>query len=206
MTGERLDIQLWEVPSLQVGPLVTRDAVVGSWDALDNFGLDGIISLNEFREQPFTIDFKAGTITFESASSLARRRLAGNATPVLLDDLRSRALTAFAAFSCDEVGQCELDTGTQATRANVRYLAALGIDSSDASVTRRSFKSVTGAMENQYVATVPRIALGDAPGINVTDSKVTFSGIIYDCVIGTSFWQGRVLTFDIAGRELIVGR
>ena len=205
MTGERLDIQLWEVPSLQVGPLVTTDAIVGSWDALDNFGLDGIISLNEFREQPFTIDFKAGTITFESASSLARRRLAGNATPLLLDDLRGRALTAFAAFSFgDEAGQCELDTGTQATRANIRFLAALGIDSSDARVTKRSFKAVTGAMENQYVATVPRVALAAAPGIDVVNTQVTFSDIIYDCVIGTSFWQGRVLTFDIAGRELIV--
>lgn len=207
MTGERLDIQLWEVPKLQVGPLITTAAVVGSWDALDSFGLDGIISLHEFREQPFTIDFKSGTVTFESASSLARRRAAGRVSPLLLDDLRGRALTAFAAFRFgDEVGQCELDTGTQATRANIRFLAALGIDSADASVTKRSFKSVTGAMENQYVATVPRVALADAPSIDVIDSKVTFSDIIYDCVIGTSFWRGRVLTFDIVGRELIVSR
>lgn len=207
MTGERLDIQLWEVPKLRVGPLITTAAVVGSWDALDSFGLDGIISLHEFREQPFTIDFKSGTVTFESPSSLARRRAAGRVSPLLLDDLRGRALTAFAAFRFgDEVGQCELDTGTQATRANIRFLAALGIDSSDASVTQRSFKSVTGAMENQYVATVPRIALADAPSIDVIDSKVTFSDIIYDCVVGTSFWQGRVLTFDIVGRELIVSR
>jgi hypothetical protein len=205
MTGERLDIQLWVVPSLRVGPLATADAVVGSWDALDSFGLDGIISLMGFREQPFTIDFKAGTVTLESASSLAGRRAAGQVSPLLLDDLRGHALTAFAAFSLGgELGECELDTGTQATRANTRYLAALGIDSSDASVTGRSFKTVTGAMENQYVATVPRVALADAPDVAATGTRVTFSDIIYDCVIGTSFWQGRALTLDIANRELIV--
>ena len=205
MTGERLDIPLWVVPNLQVGPLASTDAVVGSWDALDSFGLDGIISLMGFRKQPFTIDFAAGTVTLESPRSLARRRAEGQVSPLLLDDLRGRALDVFAAFSFSgHSGECLLDTGTQATRANTRYLAALGIDSSDASVTKRSFRAVTGAVEDQYVASVPRVALASAPEVAATDTRVTFSDIIYDCVIGTSFWQGRALTFDIAGRELIV--
>ena len=207
MTGERLDIPLWVVPNLQVGPLASTDAVVGSWGALDSFGLDGIISLMGFRKQPFTIDFTAGTVTLESPRSLARRRAEGQVSPLLLDDLRGRALDVFAAFSfAGHSGECLLDTGTQATRANTRYLAALGIDSSDASVTKRSFRAVTGAVEDQYVASVPRVALASAPEVAATDTRVTFSDIIYDCVIGTSFWQGRALTIDIAGRELIVSK
>lgn len=207
MTGERLDIDLWVVPSLRVGPLTRTDAVVGTWAALDNFGLDGIVSLDGFREQPFTIDFGAKTVTFESAGSLARRRASGKVSQLQLDDLRGRAVTAFADFELgSELGQCELDTGSQAMRANTRYLAAFGIDTADASVTRRSFKTVTGATESQYVATVPLVSLASAADVAASDVSVTFSDIIYDCVIGTEFWKGRTVTFDVAGRELIVAR
>lgn len=207
MTGERLDIELWVVPSLGLGPLATVDAVVGSWDALDSFGLHGIISLNGLRNQPITIDFDATTITFESASSLARRRAAGKVSQLRFDDLRGRALTAFASFMIGgQPGECELDTGTQATRANSRFLAALGVDTSDASVIGNSFTTVTGATENQYLATVNRVSLTAAPEVAIIAPRVTFSDIIYDCVIGTDFWRGRTVTFDVAGGELIVSR
>lgn len=207
MTGERLDIQVWNVPSLSVGPLSRTEAVVGSWAALDSFGIDGIVSLDGFRNQPLTIDFSASTVTFESASSLARRRAAGKVSELQLDDLRGKAVTAFANFLLgDKLGQCELDTGSQAMRANTRYLAALGIDTANASVTRRSFQTVTGATESQFVAAVPRVALAAAPDVAAEDVRVTFSDIIYDCVVGTDFWKGRVVTFDVAGRELIVSK
>lgn len=207
MTGERLDIDLWVVPSLRVGPLARTNAIVGTWADLDSFGLDGIVSLDGFRDQPFTIDFGANTVMFESASSLARRRASGKVSELQLDDLRGRAVTAFAEFELgSELGQCELDTGSQATRANTRYLTALGIDTSDAGVSRRSYTTAAGGTESQFVATVSRVSLASAPEVSSSDVRVIFSDIIYDCVIGTDFWRGRTLTLDVGGRQLIVSR
>lgn len=207
MTGERLDIDLWVVPSLKVGALTRTNAVVGTWAALDNFGLDGIVSLDGFRNHPFTIDFGANTVTFESSGSLARRRANGRVSQLQLDDLRGRAVTAFAEFELGgKSGQCELDTGSQATRANTRYLTALGIDTSNAEVSRRTYTTAAGGTESQYVATVSRVSLASAPEVSASDVRVIFSDIIYDCVIGTDFWRDRTLTLDIGGRQLIVAR
>ena len=51
-TSERVDVPLFVIPELSVGPMVKKDALVGSWDVLDKFHFDGIISANDFRRQP----------------------------------------------------------------------------------------------------------------------------------------------------------
>src|SRR5580704_10510347 len=76
MTGERLDIPLFVVPELSLGPLEKKNALVGSWDVLDKLHLDGIVSLNDFRQQPVTFDFVRKVVIFETSKTLAQRRAA----------------------------------------------------------------------------------------------------------------------------------
>jgi hypothetical protein len=64
LTGERLDLELYKVPELRVGPIVQRQVVVAEWDGLDKLHLDGIIALDFFRAQPFTLDFQHHQIIF----------------------------------------------------------------------------------------------------------------------------------------------
>ena len=70
MWGDRLDVPLFTVSEISVGPVVKTNALVGSWEMLDQLHLQGIVSVNDFREQPFTLDFVNKVMVFETAKSL----------------------------------------------------------------------------------------------------------------------------------------
>jgi hypothetical protein len=48
LTGERMDLRLFTIPELRVGPVLQRNALVAGWDGMDKFHLAGMISLNFF--------------------------------------------------------------------------------------------------------------------------------------------------------------
>jgi len=205
MTGERIDVPLFAVPGIALGSLGDSAAIVGGWDVLDSLHLDGILSINGFRRQPFTIDFGSNVLTLETAKSLAQRRAKGQSSPLGIDDYHGKALDLFATFRIgDQTAECELDTGSQSATVSLRYLTSLGIDTTGPEVKRRERQTIAGAREVKYVTKVPRIALASAASIDVSSPTVAFADIIYDCVIGTDFWAGRALTIDIAKRQLIV--
>lgn len=205
MTGDRVTVPLFNVPAVSFGPLVRRDVVVGAWDVLDSLHVDGILSLLGLRTEPLTIDFANQQVIFETPQSLAGRQERGASVPLVLDDLRGKSLDVFAEFLLGPTtGECELDTGSQGTTLSTRYLAPLAIDTTAHTVDRRTRRTITGAAERRYVATVPQLALAKAPNVVTVSPRVTFSDIIYDCVVGTSFWAGRTITIDILHRRLIV--
>ena len=204
MTGERLDIPLFVVPELSVGPVVKRNALVGSWDLLDKMHLDGIVSLNDFREQPVTFDFAGKEIVFETAASLKQRH-AESSSPIKLDDQRGIVLDVFGEFIIDsQPGQCEIDTGSPSATVSTRYMEPLGIQKDGKDVHKVERHTVAGATQVRYDAILPRISLADAPQISLAPARIGFSDIIYDCVVGLDFWAGKTLTIDIAGRRMLV--
>ena len=205
MTGERLDIPLFIIPELSVGPMVKKDAVVGSWDVLDKFHLDGIISVNDFRRQPFTFDFANKVLIFETPKTLAQRRATGKSSPLQFDDQREITLDLFAWFLIGNLpGQCEIDTGSPSATVSTRYMALLGIDKDGKDVRKHEGRTIAGAAEIRYDTSLPQISLTAAPQVSVAHSSVSFSDIIYDCVVGIDFWSGKALTIDIADKQLIV--
>lgn len=205
MTGERLAIPLFVVPELSVGPVVIKDATVGSWDLLDQMHLDGIVSANDFRHQPFTLDFPGKFLIFETSKSLSGRRSAGHSAPMQLDDYRGIALDPFAHFSlAGQAGQCEIDSGSQNATVNTRYMPLLHVDKDSNDVKKRETTTVAGAKQIRYIATLPQISLADATQVSLDHPHLSFSDLIYDCVIGLDFWQGRALTIDIPDRQLFV--
>jgi len=205
MTGERQEIPLFVVPELSVGPVVVKDDLVGSLALLDKMHLDGIVSLNHFRQQAITFDFKSKTLIFETPKTLKERRVAGASSPLQLDDFRGIELDIFSRFLiANQPGQCEIDTGSPASTISTRYMAPLSIDKNAANVHKREAPTGFGGTELRYYTNVPQISLAAAPQIYISNPRVTFSDIIYDCVIGLDFWKDRTLTLDIADRQLIV--
>lgn len=183
MTGERLDLPLFIIPELSIGSLVRKDALVATWNVLDEPHregfIDGIISVNFLRDQPFTMDFVKKVVVLESPHSLERRRAAGEASALQLHDQRGIALDIFAQFLIGErPGQCEIDTGSPSATVSSRYAVSAG--------------------------TAPLLALAASPRISLTKPQVTFKDIIYDCVVGVDFWAGKIVTIDVPGRQLIV--
>jgi hypothetical protein len=205
MWGDRIDIPLYTIGELAVGPIVRKNVTVGGWDLLDQMHLDGIISVNELRHQPFTFDFVNKVVVLESPETMAQRRRVERVSPIQIEDHRGIALEPLARFLFGaDSGQCELDTGSPSTTINSRYLASLQIDTTDSAVRKRETRTTAGVAVRRYVTTAPGLALAAAPDIAVERPRVAFADIIYDCVAGIDFWSGTAVTFDIAARELLV--
>jgi aspartyl protease len=205
MWGDRLDVPLFTVSEISVGSMVKTDALVGAWDMLDQLHLEGIVSVNDFRQQPFTLDFVNKVMVFETAKSMGQRRRTGKTSPLKFDELRGITLDVFSDFLIgNQTGQCEIDTGSQNATINTTFMAPLGIDKDGKNVQKREQKNSAGVTTVRYKTTLPKIALAAVPEIAIANAPARFSDIIYDCVIGLDFWLGKVVTIDIAGRQLIV--
>jgi hypothetical protein len=205
MTGERLDIPLFVIPELSVGPVTKKNVLVGSFDVLDQMHLEGIVSLNDFRQQPVTFDFPNKQVIFESKKSLAARRSTGSSAPLQVDDERGVILDIFSQFLlANQAGQCEIDTGSQSATVNMRYMAALGIDKDAKDVKKRERRTIAGATQVRYDTDLPGISLAAAAHVGLAPAHVSFSDIIYDCVVGVEFWAGRAFTVDISDRQIVV--
>jgi hypothetical protein len=104
----------------------------------------------------------------------------------------------------NQSGECDIDTGSPGATVSMRYMQPLGIDPNGKDVRKHESQNLAGAMVVRYDTRVPRIALLAAPRVSTVEPEVSFSNIIYDCVVGVDFWTGRALTYNIAGSELIV--
>lgn len=205
LTGERIDLKLFKVSELRVGPVVQKDVVVGGWDGLDKLHLAGIVALDFFRAQPLTVDFVHHQLIFETSTSLARRRIAGKTVKVRLDDQRGVSLTPFARFRVgSQPAECEIDTGSQGYILNLRYMKQLGVDPNNSAVKRSEHTTILGNKELRFTATIPAPSLEGIPAVAGETVPALFEEIIYDCNIGIEYWMNRIVTFDIPHRVLLV--
>ncbi|CAF4734270.1 unnamed protein product, partial [Rotaria sp. Silwood1] len=83
--GERLDGEVYQIPSLKIDNYKVSDVITGMYPPLDDYGIDGIISLKFFENKPFTIDFKNKILTLETSNSLNEIAAHSEVTPILLD-------------------------------------------------------------------------------------------------------------------------
>jgi len=205
MEGERIDIPLFVIPALKIGAMEQKNVLVGSWDLLDKWHLDGIVSLRQFTAQPFTLDFVNKVLVLETPETLAKRKAAGSMSPLQFDEQRNITLDMFAKFLFDgQPGQCEIDTGSPSASLSTRYLALLGIDKDGKDVHKVERKTETGVTVVRYYATLRDVSLATVPAIKLASPRVALGDLIYDCVIGVDFWSGRALTVDIPDHQIIV--
>ena len=207
MSGERMDIALYTIDSVRIGPFEKKNVTIGVLDVLDKIGIQAMVGMTDLREQPFTIDFVHKRLTFEAAKSLRERSLQGTTVLLRMDDVRGVSLDLFAEFSfANASGWCEMDTGDPGTAVNTRLMEPLGIDQEGNTVEKVVTKNISGLERVRYKATVPALTFKGVPSSARKDAPVAFSDIIFDCVVGVDFYRDKVLTFDLAHRRLIVGQ
>lgn len=187
MRGDQVRSPIGTISSIAIGPIVDRNPIVSSWSGLDGHGIAGLLSAVQFRSLPVTFDFVNHLLVFEDAASLASRSAISSRTPLALLDDRGLALTLFARFDfgSGHSGLCEIDTGSQGFYLDQHFAHELGLDPA----TQR--------------AVLPSLSLTGTSAA-VTNAKVRFEKLIYDCNIGNDFWAGRVFTIDIPNRVLYV--
>jgi hypothetical protein len=206
--GERVEFDMFRIPSISIGSRHERDPQVGVWAMLDSLGIDGILSASFFRGFPVTIDLRDSLLVFETEKSLLVRKERGEHVPMTITDVRGISLDLFARFRAGDnlELECLIDTGSPETVLDGRYAGALGIRPDQPGVERRKRKSLFGANEEEILARIPVFALEQAPEVRSNRLKVVFKdNLIYDGIVGTDFWMGRTLTLNISERYLVVG-
>ncbi len=203
--GERLDGELYKLPSLQLGTLRQSNAVFSVYPPLDGYGIEGILSMKFFQEQPFTIDFKGKTITLGGATVADTPAII---IPLTLHDDRNIALDLFATIRVnDKVDiEVEFDTGSgfETLLINPWFMAKLGLDTTGMPV-KYSSESSTGIKSRIYESRMRSVSFSSAPSIEQRDVAVVFKeGLIYEGLMGSGMFREKRLTIDIPHRRIVV--
>ncbi|HTA38391.1 MAG TPA: aspartyl protease family protein, partial [Candidatus Acidoferrales bacterium] len=206
LSGKGFQIPMYALPPLRVGDVTLPQSFAANWDGLDRLAVPPLLSLWSFANRPVTIDVAHKTLTFEDAQSFAARTRNAHRVPLAVSRDRDRMLVVFANLDLGngQRGQCEIDTGSKGTMIDARYLPLLGFAQSDKRVVSERSDQAEGP-RTDYLATLPAIALSDAPAMQQSNVAVGFTDHpIYDCLIGNDFWADKVFTFDLAHEQLFV--
>ena len=113
--GERLTGMLYRLPALSIGSLRKTDVVIGEYDGLNGF--DGLLSMDYFRDTPFTINFAEGKLTIETERSL--KSISGRASriPIRLKKNGEYELSFFVTLCVNDTVQAEAEFDTGGTSA-----------------------------------------------------------------------------------------
>ena len=80
--GESITGKLYILPSLSVGSFTKQNVIIGSYNALPN--CDGLISMDYFRNNPFTIDFINKKLIIETPETLSETTKQAEKIPITL--------------------------------------------------------------------------------------------------------------------------
>jgi hypothetical protein len=192
MFGKRGDGPHCDGVQLVAGDVALTPVSVGQMDFTGQFpgdkAPDGLLSLDAFDGKAITIDQAAGTLTIETAESLAERVAGMTELPMrLVRDCSARCLDAFVAVPTPK-GRTWLilDSGAGGVSLIARdYADAFGLDSAR-------------KMGQQLRVDI-------APGISV-DSPVMIADMIMDGNLGQPFMSRYVITLDLGRGKMWAGR
>jgi hypothetical protein len=209
-TGERLDIDLFQVRNVEFGTYKQTVQEVSYFD-FNLGGIDGIISLKMLEQQPFTIDFKKKAIKLETTQTVAALKKTGNIIPLQTEQSRGKSLDIFAYFKLNDTLTLQLcldsGAGSDVFKFNSKYLTRLGINTSDtATVKKYEKRSEMDAafVSTTYAVKLQKLAAASSPAINVTGFKAQFvDGLIYDGIMFIN-WLGSQITIDLPKQQMIV--
>jgi hypothetical protein len=195
--AETITGRIWSVSSLALGALRKENVVVGSFAPK---GADGMLSMDFFRDQPFTLDLKGGTLTIETPAHLTEIAARAASIPILLAG-HGPQLDFFVRVCVGDsvTAEAEFDTGAgfNMLMLQTSYMQRLGITPGE---------RAAGPMEYYVHSTfLPELHYCAAPAVRVEKQFVGFkAGLIYEGLVGHGAFRDRRLTIDIPGKRMLV--
>ena len=195
--GERLTGPIWKVSSIALGAVAKRDVVVGRF-APPN--ADGMLSMDFFRDQPFTLDVARGTLTLETPASTTRIASRAAAIPIRLAPNGPHQLDFFVRVCIGDsvAAEAEFDTGAgfNMLMLHPSYMRRLGLAPDGRE---------RGALEYYVYSTFLReLHYCAAPAVRTTRQFVGFKqGLIYEGLVGHGAFREKRLTIDIPNRRML---
>lgn len=205
--GDRLDLEVYKIPSLRVGGHKIKNALVGVTNVLDEWDMDGIVSLINFKTVPITIDYKQKQLRIETKSSATQIAKKAKSLPIKLHQFDDVSLDIFVAVCINGNSlDMEFDTGSlmEDILVNSKFISALGIDTSKTKnsdfitpFTRQSFR--------RYVATIDSVQYCGLQHEPLRKVRIDFKeNMIYEGIIGASYFEDLPFTIDIANKRILV--
>jgi hypothetical protein len=161
-----------------------------------------MLSMDFFRDQPFTMDFRAGKLALESSARVAEIAKHALEIPIRLKPNGPNELDFFVRVCVgDSVSaDAEFDTGAgfNMLMLHPSYMPRLGIVPA---------AGPRGPLE-YYVhsTTLPEMHYCSAPAVRTSGQFVGFKeGLIYEGLVGHGAFRDKRLTIDIPGRRMLVG-
>ena len=164
MSGQRLEMKIASLPSLKIGTLEQKRVPVAQWRLEEILGsepafkgVEGFVSLDFFKNTPFTIDYHQKKLFIENADTLQERMKVGTAVPVrvLRRNGVETSISMPMSFSNGESARAEVDTGSNALILNQRYMKSFGIKPDDKGVKTVKGKDETEHPYVRYFANLP---------------------------------------------------
>ncbi len=213
MSGQRLQMKMASLPSLKIARSEQKRVPVAQWKVEEILGgepdfndVEGFVSLDFFRNTPFTIDYHQQKLFIEDATSLQERMKTGTAVPVRLTR-RNGVETSISmpiSFSNGESARVEVDTGSSALILNEKYMRSFGISTEDKSVRTSKGKDETGHQYTRYFSHLPGdVFPATAAQFRQSTPPVQFQQIIYEGLVGDSFLHNFIVTYDLPHKRMI---
>jgi hypothetical protein len=195
--GEQVTGAVWRVPGISLGTFTRRDVVVGGFAPQRS---DGMLSMDFFRDQPFTLDFAGGTLTLETPSTIERIASHAAAIPIRLAPNGPHQLDFFVRVCVGDsvAAEAEFDTGAgfNMLMLHPSYMKRLGLTPDG---------QPHGALEYYvFSTTLPEMHYCSAPRVGTAKQFVGFKeGLIFDGLVGHGAFRDRKLTIDIPNRRML---
>lgn len=195
--GEQITGMLYVLPELSIGGFTKQHVAVGMYDQLKDF--DGLLSLDYFRESPFTIDFENRQLIIEDNNDLEIIRKSGISIPVKLQKVGKHEIEFFVDLCFNDGVQCsaEFDTGAG---FNMLMLQPGYIEKLDLKIPSET----TNYGYYVFSTTLPGLRYCAAP--ERLQNKNVFvgfkEGLIYEGLVGSGMFKSQRLTINISGSEM----
>jgi hypothetical protein len=206
--GERLDGIVYKIPSIQIGDIKHSGELTGMYAPLDEYGIDGIISLKFFEEQPFTLDFKNRTLNTESSASLSEIKNNSVEIPITLHVHGDYSVDMNIPLVLNDSVKisAEFDTGSGYYGLIVKpyYMQMLGLDSTNTKVSPYT-TPITKTPLKDYKVKLNSVKLDGAGSFSLSNTPATFrENMIHQGLIGSEMFRDKAVTIDIKNKKMYV--
>ncbi len=204
--GDRLDGEVYTIPSLAIGEVTQKDPVVGVYPPLDAMGIDGLLSLKFFEDKPFTIDFVNGKLIFLNSEEVKGLTPEAVVLPISVYQHTNVSLDIFIPIQLndriDMLAEFDTGSGFGSYIINPGYIKELDLDPS-LSKTQPYVTQLSGESRVDTIYELKSISMGEE--LMEEDVAVIFrEGLIYNALIGSGMFRDRKVTIDIPNRNFIV--
>lgn len=207
--GDRLDGPVYQIPSLSIGKYRQSDPIIGVYPPLDDYGIDGLLSLKFFEDKVFAIDFKEARLTFLDQAAVEEISQNALTLPLQLYQHTDILLDIFIPIIINNQHEiwAEFDTGSGygSIIIHPNYIKDWQLEESTGTTQAYRTQLSQETREDQ-IFPLSAIALGQGDkALKQSQVKAIFrEGLIYNALLGSGLFKEKKICIDIPGRRFMV--